>query len=385
MGKSSKYPNLLPYNGFSSTYFQERITSSILRGYNHRPNISVLQEKPDGQRSFLRIALLQKPVFIQTTDSHQPAGVIRGYVLLYLAKPTRFTNITLSFQGKLKACWLDTSTDYATPHEETHQLINCHRPLLQTEGSPQQLPTGLHQFDFELVLPGDLMETIHTHHLSVVYKLKVLARRPRFKFDMRDTEYVAIKRQPSTWTWGHLNSLNINNVWKDQIQYDIFLPIRSCTDDETIDLSFKFLPMDPIIRVLNIQLLLKEYVRYKSPLGKRKEWTQIISQTRASNLINFRLSSEAAVGLTLKIPDAYETLQYDTATDTLEITHKVKCVMQFRDRHLTVHNVYIAIPFVITPKTMENLHDLPAYDTLEQETLSFGMPSQPPPYEGMIV
>ncbi|RKP37839.1 hypothetical protein BJ085DRAFT_12147, partial [Dimargaris cristalligena] len=133
------------------------------------------------------------------------------------------------------------------------------------------LPAGHHQYDFELVLPGAMIESVHTHHLSVVYKLKAVARRPGFRPNLLATEYVAIKRQPAAWSWNHLNCLSINNTWNSQLHYEVFLPLRSCTDEEAIDVSFKFVPLDPAVRIISVRILLKEYAKYVSPgTGREK-------------------------------------------------------------------------------------------------------------------
>ncbi|KAJ1913931.1 hypothetical protein IWQ60_009016 [Tieghemiomyces parasiticus] len=386
------------YGGFSSTYFQERIPDNVRDGYESSADLLKLSNvRPSGSKPQLKIVLLQKPLFIQDTDLDRPACVLRGYLLLRLSEPTKFTEIALDFGGKLKTCWMDNSGEYSVPHAESRPIIEHRWTFLRSTNRAIRLDAGDHQYDFELVLPGALPETVHTHHLSVVYKLRAVARRPGFRLNLSDTEYVAIKRQPSTWSWTHLNSVSVTNIWNDLIQYEVFLPIRSCTDDESVDVSFKFLPMDPIAKVLSARIFLKEYAKYQSPVsGRHKDWSHIISQTQSGGLLDQfdaaaaasvtdpASSGEVSLDMTLDIPTAYARLQYDTTTPSLEVSHKIKCVLQLRDRLMQVHTVCIAIPFVVCPKTMEGMHNLPAYDTLEQHTTRVYSAMPPPSYETAV-
>ncbi|KAJ1970688.1 hypothetical protein H4R35_005719 [Dimargaris xerosporica] len=398
MGKLSRGKQFIS-GGFSNAYFQERIAEHVFRGYEQRADIVKAGSHSQKTSPSVNIVLLQKPIFIQNSDPQQPGCVLRGYVQLHLTEPTKFTDITLAFRGKLRTCWLDTGNDYTVPYEETKNIMEYHWTFLKSSSRHRciRLPAGDHQYDFELVLPGTMTETVHTNHLSVVYKLQVHARRPGlFTKDLRDTEYVAIKRNPTHWPWNHLNALSVSNVWSDQIQYEVFLPLRFCTDDEVLDVAFRFIRMDARAKIVNLRVLLKEYAEFRSTsTGRQKDWTTVVSQTRSSNLLtsttpgfdqsdtNEALTSSEALELNLRlnIPPAYTKLQYDTSVGHLAITHKVKCIMQFRDKSMSLHNICIAIPFIITPKTMEVMHDLPAYDTLAQTTTPVYGSVLPPIYE----
>ncbi|CAO3632474.1 unnamed protein product [Cunninghamella blakesleeana] len=128
----------------------------------------------------LSIELAEPVVILRGHSTDSSTTVFRGEVELLLSKPMMASSIVVKFVGKAHMLWPDgfgpKSNKYY--HEKIIHEQNIILKTFNEEEGDRMIPSGLHQYPFEFILPNQLIETIEDELGKVYYYVSCTVQRP---------------------------------------------------------------------------------------------------------------------------------------------------------------------------------------------------------------
>ncbi|KAJ2340319.1 hypothetical protein GGF43_006442, partial [Coemansia sp. RSA 2618] len=321
----------------------------------------------------IEIKLDQPELLVRGTFDEATPPLLSGRLIVHLPEPIRVRSLRLTFSGRIDTFLNQSSVVDAAVSRDTHREFLAHTwgfftpersNSAHTHSSEQWV--GTREFPFDLLVGGDNPETIHTALGKVQYTLHALLERTAFHANLTCTAEVPVKRGPmpgAPWALALMESIEARGCWAEQLEYRITVPTRSLKDGELFHTRFEIEPRAKGMKLVAVGVLVKEYVRF---YGARAQSVHRFARVVARNE-NYVLPSAAcsvvprragecmdlvdatSISIPLSIPDAYTHVQYDVATDVIEVRHRIKFLVKIRDPAMMVHSVFIAVPVSIMP------------------------------------
>ncbi|CAM0138973.1 hypothetical protein VKS41_008533 [Umbelopsis sp. WA50703] len=318
--------------------------------------------------SELQIHLDNDTVIMHGSEQESSGCVLRGHVRLNLKEPAKFKSLTLRLTGKIRVAWSESTTS-STPqkfHKEERTIIDKQWTFLSPCGRNQlhQLAGQPHRWDFELPLPGDLPDSIENNDTgSVQYRLKAVAERPTFMLNYSDKKVVRIVRHFSPTAMDYFQPMTIANEWANKLEYQISVPSKVFSEDETIPVTIRIIPKLPGIKVRYITCTLKEYTTYSAGTSNQFSKTE-------GRIVKFLRDEQFPCRddvwektEMIRVPRYPHGIQFNTRNDLIRIRHKVKFTMSLINADKHISELRAALPIIICPisqRTEDN--SLPAYE-----------------------
>ena len=130
---------------------------------------------------------------------------------------------------------------------------------LGPERGPQVLPAGNHVWHFELLIPGDMPESIEGVSSSwVVYQMKATIGRSVLYKDLVARKHMRIIRTFDPGTSELSQSACVANAWPPRLNYEVATPTKGVIFGTSIPLNFRLLPLRKGMRIGKIESELKE-------------------------------------------------------------------------------------------------------------------------------
>ena len=127
------------------------------------------------------------------------------------------------------------------------------------ERGPQVLPAGNHVWHFELLIPGDMPESIEGVNNSwVVYQMKATIGRSVLYKDLVARKHIRIIRTFDPGTSELSQSACVANAWPDKLNYEVTTPTRGVIFGTSIPVHFRLLPLAKGLRIVRVASELKE-------------------------------------------------------------------------------------------------------------------------------
>src|SRR4051794_27169404 len=138
-----------------------------------------------------QIRLQDNTLTMRGSKTESVGCVLRGQLVLVITEPTKFNEIKLTFQGKSKVKWADVTGCY----NEERILYQHDWVFLPAKKQHHVLKPDNYHWDFELILPGTLPETVRgCQYGSVKYTLKAVAERHAFAVNLHTRRKVILLR-----------------------------------------------------------------------------------------------------------------------------------------------------------------------------------------------
>ncbi|CAG8532557.1 10506_t:CDS:2 [Ambispora leptoticha] len=320
-------------------------------------SISPLKINPS---SLFQIRLEQDTLTMRGSPSESVGCVLRGQLVLALNEPIKVREIRMIFRGKSKVNWIDGVGAGQSYHSEERIFYQHEWTFLPAKKNYHILSPKNYCWDFELILPGILPETVEGCENGYVhYKLKAVAERHKFALNLNTQRAVHILRCPLPTSLDCTQSLVIANTWSDKVEYEIVVASRAYTFGEKIPIDITLKPLQKHLAVKKFTCSLKEYTTY-----------HVGQHTKKSNRIirigrDDKFPSKGDLWTTtelLQIPTSSPFCQYDTQNEIIRVRHKLKFTIQFineETKHLSELRASMSI--IITPINGDAMF-LPAYD-----------------------
>ncbi|CAG8637936.1 7515_t:CDS:2, partial [Paraglomus brasilianum] len=293
---------------------------------------------------------------------------LRGDLIIHLQKPTKVKCIELKFMGREKIGFSEGTCPIrnGTIREErevishtwtfldpvpTKLTASATRFHLLRKSNPKSiqsrlLPAGKHTYPFELLLPGDLPETIQTEHVNVEYtlegKLMTNGIFPRRKIKKR---IEIVRTIPD-----HLNSQGIATAREitDSFAYEISLPKLAYPIAQTVPLDVKVSPLSKHFILHGIKVEVHEKCVYH--IKGRDFSTSRIVVSEALPTFDKTILSEDSIDnffyertLPLTLPKCSSHIHPSCDTSVLTITHQMKVVFIVSTPILAAHKMQIKV------------------------------------------
>lgn len=251
------------------------------------------------------------------------------------------------------------------------------------------LGAGEHKWDFELLLPGDLPQSLEAEGGQVVYRLKAMVERTAFLQNLVKKQVVQIVRCMLPSEFELVQTLEIHNTWAEKMMYDILLPSKVYARGGLIPITFHITPIATKLRVRCLTGTLKEYCTYTANECTKTD-TRIVKLLRKENPFpphdnTLTLQDGPTTWtqvLSLDIPPMSSQLAFcDADNDMIRIRHKLKFVICLinADGHLSELRCSVPIIIISSISEQTEVNTLPAYEQTWRSVLCVESPGASTP------
>ncbi|KAI8388480.1 uncharacterized protein BYT42DRAFT_560225 [Radiomyces spectabilis] len=320
-----------------------------------------------GKTNELKIEVLNDVIQLRGQADEAAGKVLQGSVLLNLAEPLKVRTIQLKFTGKMKVQWSEGMGHHQYSHKQERTIITHSWQFVPPHNGhskkSQLLPAGRHKWDFELMLPGDLPQSLNSDIGRVTYRLKAVVDRPAFHQNLVKKRHIRINRCMLN-EFELSQSLEIHNTWADKMVYDISLPTKVYARGESIPISFNILPIANKLKVRSIMATLKEYCTYTANAHSKTDMRIIRFLRQEDPFSEAVLTGETSCWtrvLDMDVPPQCPLIFCDTDNEMIKIRHKLKFIISLENADGHLSELRCAVPVVIIDSLIQQ-SDLPTYD-----------------------
>ncbi|RIA83235.1 hypothetical protein C1645_469656 [Glomus cerebriforme] len=289
--------------------------------------------------------------------------VLRGQLVLAITEPTKFKEIRLFFQGNSKVGWLDGEGIGQYYKGEEKILYQHDWIFLPGDKDYHVLKPDNYHWDFELILPGTLPETIEEcKYGSIKYILKAVAERNTFALNLHTQRKVTIVRSLLPDSLEYMQTAVVTHNWRNKIQYEFSMNSKVFRLGDKIPIFLELKSIDENFKFQTISCMFKEYATYS--IGAiQKTHAKVIKIVSADVNSFSRDMNSWNHFMEISIPNNLTYCLYDTQNDIIRIKHQLKFFMTFFNIVNNIHfelRTYLSI--IITPASCySNDMNLPAY------------------------
>ncbi|CAG8554786.1 9099_t:CDS:2 [Diversispora eburnea] len=307
-----------------------------------------------------QIRLEQNSLTLRGSSTESVGCVLRGQLVLVITEPIKSKEIKLTFQGKSKTAW---DSGNITETSEKRILYRHDWVFFAAQEKYHVLQPGNYCWNFELSLPGKLIETIeHCNRSYVRYSLKATLKRPTFSQNIHTKRKIQINRCLMSNYFNSLQSVVLINSWRNKVEYEFSIGTGYFCLEDKIPVE---LIMKPLIKGINIHrfnLIFEEHRTYNIGPKTMKE-VVIIDIKRDSSPIPF-VDETWIKNEEMSIPK-FRCLA-DSENNQIRIEHKVRFDVTFQIEDKDYYEVTASLPVIITscPSPIGTMFDtLPTYNS----------------------
>ncbi|KAG1048510.1 hypothetical protein G6F46_004376 [Rhizopus delemar] len=338
----------------------------------------------------LRIHLENEHLIMYGSSTESSGCVLRGALSLKLKKSTSFKSLNLCFIGKVSVSWNQVGNGCERKFYDTRTVISHTWPFLSSQHKKlHSLSAGIHTFDFELVLPGDLPEsTFVDKYYNVEYQLTAMAEKCAFSRNYIARRDVHLSRQRPNMDY--FDPITVTNQWQDKLSCQVSLPTKVYTYGDTIPLQITLVPLTTEdIQLRYVSCTFKEYLTCRAVNGwfngKNKSQGRLVEYTRKDR------PDRRQMVINMKVPPSVTDIQCDAHNESVRVRHQLKLILSFEHSPGDVCELTVVLPIVIA--ITDSMGVLPSYEdvwqTLPYHPFLMLTPSTasiiPPSYHSMVV
>ncbi|KAG1013670.1 hypothetical protein G6F27_001678 [Rhizopus arrhizus] len=296
-----------------------------------------------------------------------PGKLLQGTVSLNLLEPIKVKSIQLSFIGKMKVSWSEGVGHQQHFHKQGRTIISHHWEFVGSEQKKSQmLNPGKHNWAFELMIPGNLPQTLESDVGHISYRLKATVERSAFVQNTVKKKAIRVLRSVLPSEFELIQSLEIHNTWAEKMVYDISVPSKLYAFNDKIPITFKILPIASQLRVHALMASIKEYCTYTAN-DHTKTDTRIVRVLRQDHPFPLPVSAETPhweKTLLLDIPCKSPLVFADADSDMIRIRHRLKFVISLANADGHISELRCAVQIIVAESfaPAQELTSLPPYD-----------------------
>uniref|UniRef100_A0A060T965 ARAD1D09174p n=1 Tax=Blastobotrys adeninivorans TaxID=409370 RepID=A0A060T965_BLAAD len=213
---------------------------------------------------------------------------------------------------------------------------------------------GVHTLPFEIVIPGDIPESIEgLSGATVVYRVFVTVERGRFSNNLMARKHLRIVRTIGADAFELNQTISIENIWPNKVQYCIETPSKAMAIGSSVPVHFLLIPLLKGLKPGKIKVQVYEYVNLTSPLGH--------TYSRESLAYEETLPPPADDELTVdrweftkrfRLPTSLSKCTQDCEIDQyVKVTHKLKFALSLinPDKHVSELRASLPVYLYISP------------------------------------
>ncbi|CAG8487706.1 16136_t:CDS:2 [Cetraspora pellucida] len=291
-------------------------------------------------------------IIMHGAPQESAGNVLRGKLVLELSEVTKIKSIKLTFQGKSKVVW---HGDSLSPFQSEEKIVFQHEWVFLEPKKYHILESGKHYYDFEVILPGSLPETVEgCEQGSIEYKLKAVAER-HLALNLNARQKITLQRCTLLNLEDALDTV-VSNLWTDKVIYDLSVDSKTFTLDDEISFSIDLTPLNESIRIHEYVTSLSESVSYN--IGTKKRASTRAVSTVKGNKLNWNGERWSDL-IKIRIPKTKNACLYDTDNSIIQISHQLRLSIVFMVYESRLVELRATLPIIITLKKDDM--ELPAY------------------------
>ncbi|KAI8067598.1 hypothetical protein BC940DRAFT_333610 [Gongronella butleri] len=297
---------------------------------------------------------------------------LRGVVRLSVAHTIKIKSLSVRFMGRAMLTYCDSlgnSSERLYQHEE-QAVLDERVVCLEKQSKLHVVEAGVHTYQFEFAVCGNLPETTHVaNFIQVEYKLKALLERPAFIPNISTRQAIHLARQLySPFSPEFMEPVQMIKR-HDDLEARVTLPTKIYAYGDTIDMTIELFAQNPAIRPTVLTCNLKEYVIIGHDVddednarhGRHLYSNRITQFTRSQHDASWTKQ------LAIPVPSSRNQMHCDMDNDRVKVRHKFKLIFDFIDTQSgIVKQMRIAIPITMCALSL-NTHELPAYESAAQD------------------
>ncbi|KAI8051811.1 hypothetical protein BDF21DRAFT_404331 [Thamnidium elegans] len=345
----------------------------------------------------LKIELASEEIVLMGHASESAGKMLRGSVILNLTEPMKVRSVILSFTGKMKVSWSEGIGHHQHYHKQEKDIME-HKwqfvPIMdQAHKKAFTLGAGEHKWDFELMLPGDLPQSLEAEGGQVVYRLKATVERTAFLQNIVKKKIMRVVRCMLPTEFELIQTLEIHNTWAEKMMYDILLPSKVYARGHLIPITFHITPIAARLRVRTLTATLKEYCTYTANDCSKTDTRIVKIQKDEDPFPNAPVQTGGPIDpiswtkvISLDIPPMSSQMAFcDADNEMIRIRHKLKFVICLvnADGHLSELRCSVPVIIISSISEQAELNNLPAYEHAWQSVLCLESGPSTPVSEGM--
>ncbi|KAJ2717327.1 hypothetical protein H4R19_000079 [Coemansia spiralis] len=400
------------------------------------------------KHNWLEFELDQPDIVLRGMADDSPGTVFSGRLIVHLCEPIRVKGLTMALEGHERLEWeYHNNGAISTFLRETTPLTHTWSFFAAGDGRKVETwQAGRHEFPFSLAFPGSMPESIRIPYADVNYQLTATLRRTGFMQNIAARREVQVKRDLTfDGGFGH-GAIDVENRWREMMEFRIAADADTFVPGDRMRARLAFQPLVKRMHLSKIGVVLKEYVRCHKPSGHaEKTVSRVVASAEieptgcASDAMpavpaatfggcrsrrssasqpapaaadddsppplpakcartpqsdarpaGVDLADALEESIQLTIPAESRRLQYDHISPYVEITHKLKFSIHFRDPNQKPHTLWISVPVSVVPELADSPRggraELPTYkdSALDQRVAVAGYEHSPPSYYAAV-
>ncbi|CAG8537392.1 10322_t:CDS:2 [Acaulospora morrowiae] len=315
-----------------------------------------------------QIRLEDDTLTMRGTTSESVGCVLRGQLVLAITEPTKIREVKLTFQGTSKISWTDGAGTRQFYRAEERIIYQHEWVFLPAQKNLHVLQPDNYHWDFELVLPGTLPETIEgCERGSIDYRLKAIAERPTLAINFTAKRKVTIQRCLLPSSLEYMQSMIVSNIWTDKMEYEFNVDYKAYTLGDTIRVSMDLRPLKKHLNITKFSCILKEYITYHVGIHAKEEARVVCCY------LDSELPEEGETWIKsfeVPLPKTSSLCHYDSQNEIIDIKHKLKFNVAFTEDGKNPSELRAAMQIIITPiSPTSDRMILPAYREHQNDQL----------------
>jgi hypothetical protein len=292
-------------------------------------------------------------------NEHEASGqLLKGVVVLCLKEPLKVEDVHLRLTGHCRIAWLDGRQTPSGIHNHkvdrtTAILKHNWKPFVGETNHHNTLAPGNYEWPFEIMLPGDMPESIEgLYQTGITYLFKATVSRGKLAKNLHAYKRLRIIRtlEPAALELNH--AMSVENVWPNKVEYSVVIPQKAVVFGTSVPLEMRFTPLlkglemgKITVKMLEAQEFTvftpglptrthrhdREVTTWVCDVTREKHWHDIIEETGQEGWV---------VNQELPLPKKLNRCIQDCTVQGIKIRHKLKLTVALHnpDGHVSEVN-----------------------------------------------
>ncbi|KAK9456673.1 hypothetical protein V1511DRAFT_219230 [Dipodascopsis uninucleata] len=310
-------------------------------------------------------------IILRGTPDESSGILLKGTVVLSLLESVSVKRISLRLYGSIRMNWQEMiqSNRGLTQRSNRYEKIVYEHTwnFLDWEGSKSSSHTigqGNFEYPFEVVLPGNLWESVEgLDGGSVVYKMKAIVERGRFANNLVKKKHIRVVRTLGPEALELSQTMSIENVWPNKVDYSISIPSKAVPIGSATPVHLLLQPLLKGLKLGQIVMVLKEYYTLHIPNGTGHAGVRTVAQVTLPAPEEGELQDDVwEIKDMFTIPPNLSKCTQDCdVSGFIEVRHKLKFAVSLNnpDGHVSELRASLPISLFISP-------NVPVHDNGEE-------------------
>lgn len=218
------------------------------------------------------------------------------------------------------------------------------------------LQKGNFSLDFNCILPGNIPETVEgLRSGSIVYQLEVCIERGSFKHHFTKQKYVRILRTLTAANFAHTETVMIENLWPQRVQYRVSVPKKAIPLGGSTAIDLLIIPLRKGLKLGKVTASISQQFSLRGLKNEFYEEEDSVMEEEIEPIPKEDSSLDQWSFLAhVKIPANLRTVHHDCDTrgHMIKVRHKLKLRIQLvnSDGHVSELRAKLPVVFYVNPQ-----------------------------------